>query len=165
MSRPVGYKNPTVWVGDKKRCCRCGAIKPYSDFATANANSSGLSADCKECRRKISLKYKRTPAYVAKARERALLKKYNLTIAQVDALLASQGNCCAVCGDNRPGGRYDQWAVDHDHDYEKLTGKIKVRGILCNACNWILGHAKDKVQRLLKAAAYLDKTEKSFYAV
>jgi predicted nucleic acid-binding Zn ribbon protein len=44
------------------------------------------------------------------------LKKYGLTVAQYESMIAAQAGRCAVCGDTDPktnGGKH--WAVDHDH--------------------------------------------------
>lgn len=39
--------------------------------------------------------------------------------------------------------------VDHDH----VTGAV--RALLCHNCNFMLGHAKDRPDLLMVAAAYL----------
>lgn len=38
-------------------------------------------------------------------------------------------------------------------DHNALTGAV--RGVLCNNCNLLLGHAKEDVNRLHKAIVYL----------
>ena len=69
----------------------------------------------------------------AHSRRRALKAKYGITIEQYDAILASQGGLCAICGTDKAHGFNDTFHVDHDH----LTGRI--RGLLCFACNRRLG--------------------------
>ena len=67
-----------------------------------------------------------------------------------DALLASQGGGCAICGYRvKPGGR--RLNVDHDHK----TGVV--RGLLCARCNRGLGWFSDDPQRLKAAAVYLEE--------
>jgi Recombination endonuclease VII len=92
--------------------------------------------------------YERNPEY---RRDRLLWHFYGMTAAEYDALLASQGGGCAVCGtaENTTKGR--RLPVDHDHD----TGKV--RGVLCSACNSSLGYAGDSSERLLLLAAYLKR--------
>ena len=162
MGRQVGYEVPSVWVGGKKRCYRCKELKSYSDFSKNSHLPKGITADCRVCRQEASRRYKRSPKGIAKARELSLRKKYGLTNGGFLLLLTKQNNCCALCGDKTPGGRYNQWHVDHDHGHQKRTGKVKIRGLLCNACNQGLGLFKDSATRLLNAALYLNKTEKSF---
>src|ERR1700744_270812 len=75
-------------------------------------------------------------------RYRALLWKaklrrvYGITPEQYDAILEGQGNACASCGSDTPGG-HGKWNLDHCHD----TGDV--RGILCHGCNLGLGLLKD----------------------
>lgn len=52
---------------------------------------------------------------------------------------------CEICG-----GR-ENLMFDHDHETKKM------RGILCNACNSLLGHSDDLPDRLLEARNYLHR--------
>lgn len=91
-------------------------------------------------------------AYYEKTkRGRTLEVKYGVPRGWYDATLATQGGKCAVCRSLTPGGRFQNFHVDHCH----ASGKV--RGLLCNACNHLLGCARDNVQTLRAAARYLTK--------
>jgi hypothetical protein len=83
------------------------------------------------------------------ARKWDLRKKYNLTVEQVEAMAKAQngrcGCCPAVLGEN--GAKV---CVDHDH----VTRAV--RGLLCDPCNKALGLMQDDVDRLRRAADYLE---------
>lgn len=79
-----------------------------------------------------------------------LRKKYGITAAEFNSLLASQDNRCAICGSSESKSR-GRMHVDHNHK----TGAI--RGILCQACNVTLGKMEDSPELLRKAAAYLEE--------
>lgn len=83
-------------------------------------------------------------------RQSALRRNFNLTQVQWEELFTAQGNLCAICRTDQPGGGHF-WSTDHDHKTKM------VRGILCHHCNLILGHAKDNPATLLAAIAYLRK--------
>jgi hypothetical protein len=75
---------------------------------------------------------------------------YNLTIEEYTDLLIAQDYKCAICKlpeqiENR------NLSIDHDH----VTGKV--RGLLCNGCNTVLGMAKDNISILATAITYLTK--------
>lgn len=76
------------------------------------------------------------------------LKKYGLTLEQFKAMAISQNHVCAICREPPVRARM---AVDHCH----VTGKV--RGLLCEFCNWMLGNAKDRPERLRAGADYLEK--------
>ncbi len=90
-------------------------------------------------------------------RDTRLQKTYGLTQEQFDAIVESQGGGCLLCGE-RPGGRYGQLVVDHDHNCcpskTKTCGKC-VRGILCDWCNRMLGLARESPELLHAAAKYV----------
>jgi hypothetical protein len=82
-------------------------------------------------------------------RGRTLQKKYGITEADYEQMLVEQGGGCAICGTDSPRGRAAVFHVDHCH----VSGKV--RGLLCNSCNHTLGNARDEVDILQSAAAYL----------
>ena len=83
-------------------------------------------------------------------RRRAHLKRhYGLTPEEYEARLEAQGGKCAVC---RKPPRREFLCVDHDH----VTGEV--RGLLCDACNTVLGLAQDSPQVLRCAIHYLEET-------
>lgn len=82
--------------------------------------------------------------------------RYGLTVGEVEAIAEKQRHCCAICGvhkDDIPHSafKHNPLVIDHDH----ATGEV--RGLLCPSCNLILGHAKDDVNVLAKAIAYLTR--------
>ncbi len=71
-------------------------------------------------------------------------RKYGLSAADWDELVALHGGACAICG---TAG--EELAVDHCH----RTGRV--RGLLCHDCNLGLGRFRDDPGRLQGAIDYL----------
>jgi len=108
-----------------------------------------------------AIAFQQTPKYKsathqAKRRERSVnytvLRRYGITRQQRTALIESQGNRCLCCkvtferkGKNRP-------CVDHCH----TTGRI--RGVLCDRCNVVLGRVNDNASLLLALASYVENS-------
>ena len=75
-------------------------------------------------------------------------RKYGVTQARFQRLLADQSWGCGMCGTRNPpvpAGRIDGWHVDHDHQ----TGRV--RGILCLRCNVRLGVLGDQLPAVEQA--------------
>lgn len=79
------------------------------------------------------------------------LRRYGLTDQTYRDLLAKQGDACAVCRRLLSELPPKQVAIDHCH----RSGTV--RGILCQSCNTMLGHARDNSDVLMSAAAYIDQ--------
>jgi hypothetical protein len=79
-------------------------------------------------------------------------RTYGLSADEVDAMLASQGGGCAICG--RLPDRLGSLHLDHDH----ATGTL--RGLLCVDCNHGLGKFRDDVELLAAAIEYLRRTRR-----
>lgn len=79
-----------------------------------------------------------------------LKRTFGLTIEQYDSILISQGDGCAIC-DRKQKDSKKRLAVDHCHK------TMKIRGILCETCNLLIGYSKDNIAILNKAIDYLIK--------
>lgn len=97
--------------------------------------------------RRYRLKYpSRVRAIVRRVK---LYSKYGLTISQFDSLNAFQESLCAICGEPQSkAGK--SLAVDHCHK----TGRI--RGLLCDRCNLVLGNVGDSTTLLTRMIEYLE---------
>lgn len=78
---------------------------------------------------------------------RATLRKYNLTEDQFLAQLKRQNFACYGCLNTLTS---QSARIDHNH----ATGEV--RGLLCDHCNWTLGHAKENPQTMRRLMAFLD---------
>ena len=85
-------------------------------------------------------------------RSYALKRLYGVSIDLYDAFFDYQGGRCAICGVHQ-----DELARNLDVDHDHKTGKM--RGLLCNRCNLLLGYSNDSVSVLEKAILYI--TERS----
>lgn len=73
--------------------------------------------------------------------------RYKTTLAAVEAKREEQEGCCAICGcDDR------ELVIDHDHVRDVF------RGMLCRACNLLIGYAHENILVLDAAASYLNTT-------
>lgn len=82
------------------------------------------------------------------ARERRLLAKYNITLADYDKILAAQDGVCAGC--KRPPSAFKlPLSVDHDHSTRKI------RGLLCWSENRLLPCRKNLLEVLKNLVDYL----------
>ena len=89
-----------------------------------------------------------------KRRAARLKYRYGLAAGDYERLLEAQGGCCAICREpptvaNTRAHWNGKLCVDHDH----ASGKI--RGLLCNSCNLMVGYCRDRPGVLQLAAVYL----------
>lgn len=75
-----------------------------------------------------------------------LMRKYGITLAFYNELLAKQHGKCAICGG---GNGTHKLAIDHCH----ATGRV--RGLLCKRCNTAIGMLNDNPDLLLRASDYV----------
>lgn len=87
-------------------------------------------------------------------KDKYLQRDFGLSLEEYIAMSVSQGGVCAIC--EQPEhvtwrGAVKMLSVDHNH----TTGKV--RGLLCNDCNHMIGQARESRDRFLSAIRYLDK--------
>lgn len=87
----------------------------------------------------------------AYTRNKRLQKNFGLTLDDYNRMYEAQHGRCACCQSDMPGGRWNTFAVDHDH----ATGRI--RELLCCKCNQGIGFFDDDVTKLEAAIAYLKR--------
>lgn len=146
-----------------KRCTKCGKCKPLTEFNIVFRRATGKRkyySSCKACFRITRSAWEsRNPARKRERRRQYHLHaKFCMSEDDYNAMLAEQGGICAICGKTAEEnlsrgkkGRRRALSIDHDH----ATGAT--RGLLCDQCNFILGHAQDDPRILTAAIAYLAK--------
>ena len=138
---------------NERKCYRCKATKPLTEFYGDPAKSGGRNYECKECTKaRVAASNKANPD---KQRDRHLRRSYGITLAQFNRMVLAQGSTCACCGTDKPGGKHNQWCVDHDH----LTGAV--RELLCKDCNIVLGIVQDCPEHLHQMMTYIVKHNES----
>ena len=131
---------------DAKRCNSCDEIYPLSNFHKSKEGSNGVMASCKPCyNSKIRVKYN---PLVRKSHK--LKYKYGITLEDYNNKLKEQGDVCAICKSDKPGGNGDFY-VDHNH----TTGQV--RGLLCHWCNFMIGQSRENPEILSAGIDYLKK--------
>lgn len=79
-----------------------------------------------------------------------LKKNFGITLDKYNEMLKNQENKCSICNISAEFLKR-ALCVDHCH----TTGKI--RGLLCDPCNWGLGNFKDNIKLIDSAKEYLRK--------
>lgn len=167
---------------DRKRCCRCDRYLPATEefFYKNKSKPDGFRHECKDCDRQYIIdrkeiiqaqrkafqvrhkerlskerreKYKKDSSLQLKLKEINYTLKYNISLEEVAEMMDEQKGCCAICKESlvNPEDK-KSFKVDHDHN----TGKV--RGLLCNMCNLLLGHAYDNIETLKSAITYLENS-------
>lgn len=155
------HRNKTCTeIVTEKRCLRCSIIKPAKDFSKSTHAKDGLQKWCSSCRHEHYIRNRKQIRKYWKRRlkenpdlniSRHLKRNYGLTKEQFNQMVKNQNGRCAICSATSPGGTYKTWHVDHDHETNKI------RGLLCNRCNFALGLVKDDIFLLFKLIEYLKK--------
>ena len=146
-----------------KKCSRCEQVKSVGDFYWKNKDRNMRYGYCKPCAyTKRPRRKKENPEPPAQRYRRSWLKRrYNMTPAQYDDLLAAQGGGCAICKTKVSGG-IGRFHIDHDHaccpEKMRSCGKC-IRGLLCSYCNMHL--AVSDPERLRAALKYVENFRRS----
>ena len=142
---------------NKGLCSRCGNVATHGKMCEACRNLTRKGNNSKYTKRKLAkLCVKcgnplngKSIIYCECCRllsiKQHLLSRYKLSEEEYDNKINSQNGLCLICKD--PPKNF--LCIDHDH----ITGKV--RGLICENCNKMLGFSKDNPNTLKNGAAYL----------
>ena len=102
----------------------------------------------REKERAYAAKYYENPENRTQRARRKRAAHHGLTADEYDAVIAKANGACELCA-----ATDRKLVLDHCH----ATGVI--RGVLCTACNTSIGKLGDTSKSLLRAVAYLQKSE------
>ena len=144
-----------------KRCGHCKLAKDLAAFKKDYRTRSGYGSWCRPCdnanhreRRKL-----RSSQQLKHDRLRGIqynrIYHYGLLSEAYAALTEKQGGVCAIC--HKPEtriikGTLSTLSVDHNHKDNRI------RGLLCDVCNKVLGLFADNPHLFRTAAMYLEST-------
>lgn len=142
-----------------KVCPMCNRDLPLEAYSKGTG-MYGRRSVCKECdkllhntpevreRRRLRRIERIPPLEVRRQRHRVqVIKSYGITEEEFNSMLEKQDGKCAICGTTDWGKPSP--SIDHNH----RTGKV--RALLCNRCNRVLGLAEDSPELLSKMSNYL----------
>lgn len=162
----------------KKRCVKCGEIKNLDMFRkkhTINKDKTEISF-CKPCENKkrdinrrkkgrcVSEEAKSYHKLKLQAKKEELLanpeehrrkkdlqrcKKFNLDLEDYYKMKEIQNNKCYICGIDESENNNGILVIDHCHTTNK------VRKLLCNPCNTLLGATKEDMKYIQKLIDYI----------
>jgi len=144
-----------------KSCRVCNIEKPRTDFVRNKAFSSGFDTICLICsrekvkqwrknnpeKRKLQLKRESGKDY---NHNKHLKATYGISRDVYLEMFNKQNGCCAICNKHQINFKR-RLHVDHNH----ITGKI--RALLCNLCNSMIGTSQEDPEILTNAIKYLEK--------
>jgi hypothetical protein len=155
-------------VVETKYCKGCDATLLVSEFHHSAYRRKcdgelGYRPMCKLCtnaqNREWGAENNGTEYQQRKAKNRALVRKYGITLEEYERRLEAQGGTCATCG-RPPEDAYHPWGFCVDHDHACCSGDVTcgkcVRGIICSFCNRTLGLVRDDPDRLRRLAEYVE---------
>lgn len=148
-----------------RTCTKCKIDKILDDFYSSKGGKFGKSSWCKDCHKihwknyrnnnqeqiKISKeKWRKENEELDKniRRKWKLRTKYGISENDYNRIFENQEGRCAICGKHQ-SELEKRLYIDHDH----LTNRV--RGLLCDGCNFGLGHFNDDPYLLTNAILYL----------
>ena len=131
-----------------KLCTKCGTLKLLSEFNKHTKN--GRQSQCRNCHSKAGREYHQKNKEKIRGKRLGFLYP-GMSLERYERMLKSQNGVCAICGKSKAKRRLH---VDHNHN----TGKI--RGLLCDYCNFLVGIVENYSTLFHKAENYVKKFDK-----
>jgi hypothetical protein len=150
-----------------KPCPVCRETKPLSDFYRKSNSPDGVDGYCKTCARSkcrewlianpdkaresgIKWRANHRTQHQRLVRNAGLKRSYGITNSDFDRMIIAQSGMCGLCGKPFDERKKSTGAhVDHDHATNRL------RSLIHNTCNLMLGCVDDDIDILKAAVEYL----------
>lgn len=131
----------------RKNCRNCSKEFEVIHYGRSGGKGVGARFYCSyKCQKRYnSRKYYNKEYYW----ERHIKRAYGITTEDYNKMFEQQNGCCAICNKHQSEIK-KRLDIDHCHKTNK------VRMLLCNPCNNLLGHSKDNPFILRAAARYLE---------
>ena len=171
IAAPFIARDTTIVGMELRSCLLCKVEKSRSEFYRQPRRKDGLFPYCKSCSNQKSAQWRRdnpegNKAIAERSRDRHRVTSkawrmkyhYGITGPEYLRMLQSQGGKCGIqsCGktiisalDYTGRKLKDVACIDHDH----ITGRV--RGLLCNRCNYVVGCVEKHGHIINGAAEYL----------
>lgn len=131
-----------------RECRECGDVKEADQFYRRNPTQRRVR--CIPCMRRSE----RARRGNGQGKDNKLRREFGMTLVEYYQMMVEQGEVCAICEQPETvvdfrTGKIRELCVDHCHE----TGKV--RALLCNGCNILVGHIERSVEATFKALVYL----------
>jgi len=147
---------------EPRNCAECGKTFVPGNLSITGRNRGAKAKQkycCSECKGRAASR--RLPFIKSRARgyrsphsrrEYTLRSKYGLTFEKFQEMIFYQEGKCTICGRHQDeiAGKHPL-VVDHDH------ANGKVRALVCNRCNTLVGYIENHGGLLDKARAYIER--------
>jgi hypothetical protein len=133
-----------------KTCSKCKTEYPIDMFYRDRAQPDGYRYVCKKCfakyRTELASKSEKARAGILRRnKSNRVARRFNLTTDEYDKYF-TDADGCGICSTKEK-----KLVLDHCH----ITGRV--RGVLCENCNFAIGHLNDSIELLQKGIKWLEK--------
>ena len=136
-----------------KTCHICLLEKTTDDFEKNINCADGITNRCKNCRNiKLKVGYKKDIKKREAQRNRSLKYKFGIDLITYRTMVEQQDGRCVTCS-RHYSSLSKPLVVDHNHE----TGRV--RGLLCDYCNRLLGNYENKPSLFRAFEKYLINDE------
>lgn len=148
-------KRNSSWSDNEKVCQIHGKLTENNIvIRKSTKNKNGKQSRCKKC---IIEQNWKTELRRSARNTRTIIRYHSISFDEYQEMFKRQNNLCKICKQpetrrSRTPGEICRLVVDHCHSTQRI------RGLLCHACNLMIGYSRDSIEVLQSAIAYLKIT-------
>lgn len=135
-----------------KECTTCSESKEMALFSIASHHKDGYSSQCRDCRNSQQRERYKDPKVKLLVKNRQLKYAFGITLEDYNRMFNEQEGKCKTCKRHQ-SILSKKLVVDHSH----FTGRV--RGLLCDYCNRLLGNYENKPELFKSFDEYIMEQE------